>query len=139
MPYNTMFDHVVLMVAKTETRRKASELLAMAAIGMLFLFIADTVVKFLPLNEIERGRTEGLSAILLFITSFVVGFKEKTRVTTVLLIVSGSLLLVFVTLATVAQLMVLYWALPTLFILVNVLPGLITLGLGIFLLLRKRW
>jgi hypothetical protein len=121
-----------------ETRRKASELLAMAAMSVLFLFLADTVAKFLPLNEVERGRTEGLPAILLFIASFVVGFKEKTRVTTVLLIAGGSFLLVFVTLATMAQLMVLYWALSTLFILINILPGLITLGLGIFRLLRKQ-
>ncbi len=98
------------MEAKTETRKRASELLAKAAMGLLFLFIADTVVKFLPSNELERGRSEGLSSTVLFIASFVVGFKKKPRVTTIFLIPGGSLLVVFVTLTTMAQLMVPYWA-----------------------------
>ncbi len=126
------------MEAKTETRTRVSEWFAIASMGLLFLFIADTSLRFLPLNEIERGRTEGLSLTALFIASFVVARGRKSRLTTILLIAGGSSLLVFIALATMLQVMVLYWALPLLFMLVNVLPGFLLTGLGIFRLLRGQ-
>lgn len=79
-------------------KKKASEALAIIAMVLLLIYIADAGVArgnsqgFLPMTAAQRGMIFGTSSILLFILSFAIGFREKSKLTTVLLIVGGALI-----------------------------------------------
>jgi hypothetical protein len=79
-------------------KKKASEALAIIAMVLLLIYIADAGVArgssqgFLPMTAAQRGMIFGTSSIVLFILSFAIGFREKSKLTTVLLIVGGALI-----------------------------------------------
>ncbi|HJT47102.1 MAG TPA: hypothetical protein VJ729_02880 [Nitrososphaeraceae archaeon] len=79
-------------------KRKISEFVAIVAMILLLIYISDAAVGqgkqgFLPMNAAQRGMIFGASSIILFFISFsLVGFKEKTKITTILLIVGGALI-----------------------------------------------
>ena len=84
------------MYLQTKIRRKRiSEVLAIVATVLLLTYITDAAVAhgnkqgFLPMSAAQRGMIFGTSTIILFLLSFGVGFGEKTKITTILLIAGG--------------------------------------------------
>ena len=87
------------MYLQTKIKRKRiSEILAIVAIVLLLTYIADAAVAqgnkqgFLPMSAAQRGMIFGGSTIILFFVSFGIGFGEKTKITTILLIAGGALI-----------------------------------------------
>src|SRR6476646_4250028 len=87
------------MYLQTKIKRKRiSEILAVVAMVLLLTYIADAAVAqgnkqgFLPMSAAQRGMIFGGSTIILFIVSFGIGFGEKTKITTILLIAGGELI-----------------------------------------------
>jgi hypothetical protein len=79
-------------------RKRISEILAIVAMVLLLTYIADAAVAqgnkqgFLPMSAAQRGMIFGGSTIILFLVSFGIGFGEKTKITTILLIAGGALI-----------------------------------------------
>jgi hypothetical protein len=79
-------------------KKRASEALGIVAMVLLLTYIADAVIArgnsqgFLPMTAAQRGMIFGASSIILFILSFAIGFREKSKLTTVLLIIGGALI-----------------------------------------------
>ena len=79
-------------------KKRVSEALAIIAMVLLVIYIADAAVArsnsqgFLPMTAAQRGIIFGTSSIVLFILSFAIGFREKSKLTTVLLIAGGALI-----------------------------------------------
>lgn len=87
------------MYVQTNSKKKrASEGLAIIAMVLLLTYIADAAVArgknqgFLPMSAAQRGMIFGTSSIILFFLSFGIGFSEKSKLTTVLLITGGALI-----------------------------------------------
>jgi hypothetical protein len=87
------------MYVQTKSKRKrTSEALAITAMALLLTYIADAAVArgnnqgFLPMSAAQRGMIFGTSSIILFFISFAIGFSERSRLTTVLLITGGALI-----------------------------------------------
>lgn len=87
------------MYIQTKSKKKrASEALAIIAMALLLTYIADAAVArgnnqgFLPMSAAQRGMIFGTSSIILFFVSFAIGFSEKSKLTTVLLITGGALI-----------------------------------------------
>ena len=87
-----------MYVQKKSGKKRVSEALAIIAMVLLVIYIADAAVArgnsqgFLPMTAAQRGMIFGTSSIVLFILSFVIGFREKSKLTTVLLIAGGALI-----------------------------------------------
>ena len=80
-------------------KKRISEILAIVAIALLSIdtvgtFIAKGGDRFLPLTDQQSGILLGISSIILFFLSFGFGFRQKARITTVLLIAGGAILAV---------------------------------------------
>ena len=79
-------------------KKRASEALGIVAMVLLLTYIADAAIArgnsqgFLPMTAAQRGMIFGASSIILFILSFAIGFREKSKITTVLLIIGGALI-----------------------------------------------
>ena len=87
------------MYLQTKIKRKRiSEILAIVAMILLVTYITDAAVAqgnkqgFLPMSAAQRGMIFGTSTIILFLLSFGVGFGEKTKITTILLIAGGTII-----------------------------------------------
>ena len=87
------------MYLQTKIRRKRiSEVLAIVAMALLLTYIADVAIAhgnkqgFLPMSAAQRGMIFGASTIILFLLAFGIGFGEKTKITTILLIAGGALI-----------------------------------------------
>jgi hypothetical protein len=87
------------MYLQTKIRRKRiSEVLSIIAMILLLTYIADAAIAhgnrqgFLPMSAAQRGMIFGASTIILFLLSFGIGFREKTKITTILLIVGGAII-----------------------------------------------
>jgi hypothetical protein len=133
-----------MMTAQINLKRKKSisELLAVAAITLLTI---DTVNTFTSqggnglfyLTDRQSGIYLGLPSILLFFVSFGFGFRQKTRITTSLLIAGGALLAVSKIIEPTFGLnLYLAIALPYVYISLIVI-GFILLGLGLWRLKMK--
>jgi hypothetical protein len=87
------------MYLQTKIRRKRiSEVLSIVAMVLLLTYIADAAIAhgnkqgFLPMSAAQRGMIFGASTIILFLLSFGIGFGEKTKITTILLIAGGAII-----------------------------------------------
>jgi len=86
-----------MSVQTTTTRKKLSEIIVIAGMILLLIYVADAAVGqgeigFLPMTEKERGMIFGTSSIILFFASFGIGFREKSYTLTILLIAGGALI-----------------------------------------------
>jgi hypothetical protein len=84
---------------KFKRRRRISEVLAITAITLLTLDTINTFTSqggngFLNLTDRQSGIFLGLPSVFLFFISFGFGFRQKTKITTSLLIAGGTLLAV---------------------------------------------
>lgn len=122
-------------------RQKISEILAIVAMALLLIYIADAAVGqgkqgFLPMSAALRGMIFGGLCIILFFISFGIGIKEKSKITTILLIAGGAIIGTSV-LGTAVMAKGGLAAIQSSFLVVIVL-GYIILGLGIFRGLKKK-
>ena len=125
------------------TKRRTSEILAIVAIILLVIdtagtFLAQDGVRFLPLTDQQSGILLGISSIILFFLSFGIGFRQKTRITTVLLIAGGLILAVSKLIEpTMGLNLFLVVALPYLYVSLIVV-GFILTGLGLLRVVRRQ-
>lgn len=122
-------------------RQKISEVLAIVAMALVLIYIADAGVGqgkqgFLPMNAAQRGWLFGGSSIILFFLSFGIGIKEKSKITTILLIAGGAIIGTSV-LGASAMAKGGLTAIHSSFLVVIIL-GYIIMGLGIFRLFQKK-
>ena len=117
-------------------KKKISETLAIVAIVFLAIDTAETFIaqggkRFLPLTDQQSGILLGISSIVLFFLSFGFGFRQKARITTVLLIAGGAVLAVSKLVEpTIGLNLYLVIVLPYLYISLIAI-GFILIGLGI--------
>jgi hypothetical protein len=87
-----------MYVQISSKKRRISELFAI--VGLILLSI-DTTNTFIgqgtygfssPLNDQQSGVLIGIPSVILFFLSFAVGFRQRSRLTTLLLISGGALL-----------------------------------------------
>lgn len=122
-------------------KQKISEILAIIAMALLLIYVADAAVGqgkqgFLPMSASLRGMIFGGTSIILFFISFGIGIKEKSKITTVLLIAGGAIIGTSV-LGTAAMARGGLAAIQSSFLAV-IVSGYIILGLGIFRGLKKK-
>jgi hypothetical protein len=124
-------------------RKRISEVFAVAAISLLTI---DTINTFTSqsgngifyLADRQSGIYLGLPSIFLFFVSFGFGFRQRTRITTSLLIAGGALLAITkITEPTFGLNLYLAIALPYVYILLIVI-GFILIGLGLWRLKMKQ-
>ena len=124
-------------------KKKISEILAIVAIVLLSIDTVETFVaqggdRFLPLSDQQSGILLGLSSIILFFLSFGFGFRQKARITTVLLIAGGAILAVSKLLEpTMGLNLFLAVALPYLYLSLIAI-GFILIGLGLLRAVRGQ-
>jgi hypothetical protein len=124
-------------------KRKTSEILAIIAIILLVIdtagtFLAQGGERFLPLTDQQSGILLGISSIILFFLSFGIGYRQKTRITTVLLIAGGLLLAVSKLVEPAMGLnLFLAVALPYLYVSLIVIGFTLT-GLGLLRVVRRQ-
>lgn len=128
---------------KLRKRKRISEVLAVAAITLLTIDTVNTFTSqggngFLNLADRQSGIYIGLPSVFLFFISFGVGFRQKTRIVTSLLIVGGALLAITKIIEPTFSLnLYLAIALPYLYISLIAI-GFILLGLGLWRLRLER-
>jgi hypothetical protein len=124
-------------------KRKTSEILAIIAIILLVIdtagtFLAQGGERFLPLSDQQSGILLGISSIILFFLSFGIGYRQKTRITTVLLIAGGLILAISKLIEPTMRLnLFLAVALPYLYVSLIVI-GFILTGLGLLRVVRRQ-
>jgi hypothetical protein len=124
-------------------KRKTSEILAIIAIILLVIdtagtFLAQGGQRFLSLTDQQSGILLGISSIILFFLSFGIGYRQKTRMTTVLLVAGGLLLAVSKLVEpTMGLNLFLAVALPYLYVSLIVI-GFILTGLGLLRVVRRQ-
>jgi hypothetical protein len=117
-------------------KRMISEIFAIVAIVLMSTdtagtFIAQGGERFLPLTDQQSGILLGISSIILFFLSFGIGFRQKARITTVLLMAGGAMLAVSKLIEPSLGLnLFLAIALPSLYIFLIVI-GFVLIGLGV--------
>ena len=127
---------------KLKRRKSISEALAISAIILLTLdtiniFTSHGGNGFLHLTDRQSGIYLGLPSVFLFFISFGFGFRQKTRITTWLLIVGGALLAVTKIIEPTFGLN-LYLALAVTQVYISLIViGFILLGLGLWRLKMK--
>jgi hypothetical protein len=123
-------------------RKSISEVLAVAATTLLIIDTVNTFTSqdgngFLYLTDRQSGIYLGLPSIFLFFVSFGFGFRQKTRITTSLIIAGGVLLAVTKIIEpTLGLNLYLDIALPYVYISLIAI-GFILLGLGLWRLKIK--
>ena len=132
------------MYLQTKIRRKRiSEVLSIVAMVLLLTYIADAAIAhgnkqgFLPMSAAQRGMIFGASTIILFLLSFGIGFGEKTKITTILLIAGGAIIGTSI-LGASAMAKGGLAAIQGSFLPVIIL-GYIIMGLGLFRAIQKKW
>jgi hypothetical protein len=128
---------------KLKRRKSVSGILAVAAIILLSLDTVNTFTSqggngFLNLTDRQSGIYLGLSSIFLFFVSFGFGFRQKTGITTSLLIAGGALLAITKIIEPTLGLN-LYLAIALPYVYISLIAiGFILLGLGLWRLKIKQ-
>jgi len=87
-----------MYVQISSKKRRISDLFAIAGLILLSIDTTNTFIGqgtygfFSPLNDQQSGILLGIPSIILFFLSFAVGFRQRSRLTTLLLISGGVLL-----------------------------------------------
>ena len=124
-------------------RKSISEVVAVAAIMLLILDTANTFTSqgrngFLNLTDRQSGIYLGLPSVFLFFASFGVGFRQKTRLMTSLLMAGGALLAVTKIIEPTFGLNI-YLAIALPYVYISLIAiGFILLGLGLWRLKMNR-
>jgi hypothetical protein len=121
--------------------RRISLYIAVIAVIILLTYIADVAAGqgktgFLPLSASQRGIIFGMSSIILFFVAIGVGIKEKSKLTGAVVIVGGAIMGTSVLVGSAASEAGLM-AISSSFVSV-VIVGYVILGLGVFMITRKK-
>jgi len=87
-----------MYVQISSKKRRISDLFAIAGLILLSIDTTNTFIGqgtygfFSPLNDQQSGILLGIPSIIMFFLSFAVGFRQRSRLTTLLLISGGALL-----------------------------------------------
>jgi hypothetical protein len=133
---------MIEQINKVGKRKTVSEMLAIAAITLLVIDTANTLISpntngFLPLTDQQSGIYLGLPSIALFFASFGFAFRRKTQLVASLLIAGGILLAVSKIVEPVmGSNLYLAMALPYLYISLITI-GFILTGLGILKVVKR--
>jgi hypothetical protein len=129
---------------KSDLRKKrASEALAIVGIALLAIDTAGTFLgqggnRFLPLTDQQSGILLGLPSIFLLFLSFGIGFRQKARITTVLLMAGGAILSIS-KLVEPRMGLNLYLAMALPYVYVSLIAsGFILIGLGLLRAIRRQ-
>ena len=128
---------------KMTSEREISEILAIVAIALLGIDTAETFIaqggkRFLALTDQQSGILLGIPSIILFFLSFGFGFRQKARITTILLIAGGAILAISKLVEpTMGLNLYLAVALPYLYISLIAI-GFFLIGLGLLRGLRRQ-
>ncbi len=118
-------------------------MLAIVALVLLSIDTAGTFLarggeRFLPLTDQQSGILLGISSIILFFLSFGIGFRQKARITTVLLMAGGAMLAVSKLIEPSLGLnLFLAVALPALYVSLIAI-GFVLIGLGVLRAARGK-
>ncbi|MEM2856910.1 MAG: hypothetical protein QW416_07410 [Candidatus Nitrosocaldaceae archaeon] len=85
------------MAVAVSSRVRVAEGLSIVALIMLIIYGIDALVVeggFLPMDEMSRGMIFGGGAVALSIAAFFISLKERSKLTSVLLIINGVLILI---------------------------------------------
>ena len=124
-------------------KKRISEILVIVAIVLLSIDTVETFVaqggsRFLPLTDQQSGILLGISSIILFFLSFALVYRQKARITTVLLI-AGGVILAFSKLFEPTMGLNLYLAVVLPFLYISLVAiGFILIGLGLLRAVRRQ-
>jgi hypothetical protein len=133
---------IIVQINKVKKCKTVSEILAIAAITLLVIEAANTLISpntygFLPLTDQQSGIYLGLPSIGLFFASFGFAFRQKTQLVASLLIAGGVLLAVSKLVEPVmGSNLYLAMVLPYLYISLITI-GFILIGLGILIVIKR--
>jgi hypothetical protein len=121
-------------------KSKLAESLAISAMILLMIILVldigiGTGTIRIPVGQEVLGPVLGLPSIILFLASFGVGYKLKSKLITGLLIAGGVTYISFLVLGTLTHIQFLYFANPNVFYSIFAM-GCVILGLGIFRLIK---
>jgi hypothetical protein len=122
-------------------RRRISEGLAAIAFALLLLLIANANtsrggIGILGMSAEQEGQVLGMPSVILFLAAFGVGFRQKSAITTGLLIGGGALYVGYLIVGTLTMTLLFYYTNPNMFFGVLTLSCVI-LGLGLLRLTKR--
>lgn len=124
-------------------RRKLSQLFAGTAVALFSILVIDTIIGqggpgFLSMDTQQKGPILGGSPIILFFASFGLGYKERSKLTSILLIIGGVMIVTFwLIVPSMGWFLYFYIVLRSVYDLQIVL-GCIIMGLGALRVFRER-
>ncbi len=99
----------MLMAITISRRVRIAEGLSIAALILLIIYGIDAIIGqgktgFLPMDEMARGIGFGGGAIALSIAAFIISLRERSNITSILLIINGILVIIgAITAATISS------------------------------------
>jgi hypothetical protein len=124
-------------------RRILSQLLAASALALFSILVIDTIIGqggrgFLSMDTQQKGPIFGSTPIFLFFASFGLGYKERSKLTSILLIVGGVMIVTFwLVVPSMGWFLYFYLVLRSVYDLQIVL-GCIVMGLGVLRVFQER-
>jgi len=124
-------------------RRILSQLLAAIALALFSILLIDTIVGqggrgFLSMDTQQKGPIFGLTPIILFLASFGIGYKERSKLTSILLIIGGVMIVTFwLVVPSMGWFLYFYLVLRGLYDL-QIALGCIVMGLGVLRVFQER-
>lgn len=124
-------------------KRKVSQLLAGTAIVLFSILVIDTITAqgglgFLSMDTQHKGPIFGALPVVLFLASFGLGYKERSRLTSILLIVGGAMIITFwLVVPSMGWFLYFYVVLRSIYDLQIVL-GAIIMGLGVLRAFQEK-
>jgi hypothetical protein len=124
-------------------KRKISELFAVAAMIVLVIDIADTSIAqggygFLQLTDQQRGPLIGIPSMVLFFISFGIGYRQKSRLITSLILIGGIVELAFKLIAPAMGLLLALSIGQTRLYITLIAISCAIIGLGLYRVVRRQ-
>jgi hypothetical protein len=132
------------VISYQNRRRKVSQLLAGTAVALFSILVIDTITAqgglgFLSMDTQHKGPIFGVLPVVLFIASFGLGYKVRSKLTSILLIVGGAMIITFwLVVPSMGWFLYFYIVLRSIYDLQLVL-GAIIIGLGVLRIIQNRY
>jgi hypothetical protein len=132
------------VISYQNRRRKVSQLLAGTAVALFSILVIDTITAqgglgFLSMDTQHKGPIFGVLPVVLFIASFGLGYKVRSKLTSILLIVGGAMIITFwLIVPSMGWFLYFYIVLRSIYDLQFVL-GAIIIGLGVLRIIQNRY
>jgi hypothetical protein len=132
------------VISYQNRRRKVSQLLAGTAVALFSILVIDTITAqgglgFLSMDTQHKGPIFGVLPVVLFMASFGLGYKVRSKLTSILLIVGGAMIITFwLVVPSMGWFLYFYIVLRSIYDLQFVL-GAIIIGLGVLRIIQNRY